>query len=138
MAISYFCAYASIAWSPKGGKLATVIGNSIWINQLDNNQPSAIPIYVNGSIYSNNLTYGPAWSFDEKYLAILTNQNLLGLYTLSSGDAAYLSSNGWQNYVYGASTSNTLNNLATFAWSADSQSIITVDNNNVTSSWPLS
>lgn len=127
----------SIAWSPKGGKLATVVGDSIWINQPDNNQPSAIPTYVNGSIYSTNLTYGPAWSPDEKYLAILTNQNLLGLYTLSSGDAAYLSSNGWQNYVYGASTPNALSNLATFAWPGDSQSIITVDNNNVISSWPL-
>ncbi|HEU5381523.1 MAG TPA: WD40 repeat domain-containing serine/threonine protein kinase [Ktedonobacteraceae bacterium] len=128
----------TITWSPKGGKLATIIDYEIWLNQFASNQQAQSLAYIDSRAFTdgNGLTYGPAWSPDEQYLAMLSDQSVLAIYNTSDGVARYLSVDGWQNYTY-----DTLpkipNYLEAFAWSADGKSITVADNGNILTNWPL-
>jgi serine/threonine protein kinase len=117
---NYFNSILSIVWSPSGKKLATVIDSSLWINQFSDNKPAQMLVDISGDI-----TYGPVWSPDETYVALLTDQSSLAIYKLPTGEASYLN------------TTDIFDTFIAFAFSANGQSILTVDNNNLISHWSL-
>lgn len=106
---------SSIAWSPSGKYIATVLNYDVWITDTTNNQTALV---------LQNALYSPVWSPDETFLATLSVGNLT-IWNIASGQVVSLNETDAQG------------NLAAFAWSKDSHSVTVVDNSNVISQWSL-
>jgi eukaryotic-like serine/threonine-protein kinase len=113
----------NITWSPGGKQIATFVNNILWLSQFSNLQLARFFT----TIPKDGVIYGPVWSPNEQFLAALAvlPPGILAVWDTSSGQVIKLNGNGSQDA------------LVAFTWSADSKSIIAVDNDNVLSQWMM-
>ena len=112
-----------INWSPDGKQLVAVVDNMLWLSQFGNQQSASFF----ARIPRDGIIYGPIWSPDQKYLAVLAllPPAVLTVWDTDTGQPIQVTGNAPQD------------NLAAFVWTADSKSIIAADSFNGLSTWTV-
>jgi serine/threonine protein kinase len=117
---------SSLAWSPEGTYVAVIADYALWLCTIATNESARV--LTNLSTTPNIRNFSSRcqmrWSPDQKYLAILTDQNLT-IWDAFSGRQVPLTG-----------TSKALpENIVTFAWGTFSRTITIVDDANAFTYW---
>ena len=111
-----------ISWSPSGNTIAIYYGKRIWICSLTKVKAT----YSLDSINYDSLDYGPGWSPNENFLAMILNGHLT---ILNVFDGRIIQCKSIDQLVP--------DYLIACAWSADSKSLTAADGNNIISHWSV-
>ena len=117
----------AIAWSPSGLTIAIIAGDNLWLAHAPDYTANSTPLDLTSLLPDSSAgeTYSALnWSPDEKRLALLIDGALVVIDLTSQ-----------KNILQGIS--DLITNLVTLAWSPDSKSITTVDQNNNLMQWSI-